>query len=617
MFSKRYDKFAGVDFSTDATAISPTRSPDALNIMPDSGGLPEKRIGYRVLHNYPGKINGIFGFEDKVLVHAGDSIYIGEEPIISGLNDGKSAACIFCGKLWILTGEEFLVYDGENISHVRDVATVPQVLSQTDDYLKNGFTYQPFNMLTTARRVGISIPEDGLRGIYIYQKADKSSVRLWYRESGKDIALKPIQECDWDEDEPYLLVELENGIYTQGVGDRVILEYKLLEDREQIIEKCTFLATFDNRLFVGGNPNYPNVDFYSELNDGAYFSDLNYTAIGTADEAPEGTYEENGVGTGGTAILGYSYVGDYLGVHKNGEGEGATLYLRRAEMTDSGTIYPIAEGIAGEGILTPFSCATLVDDPLFLTKSGVYAIAHTDVARERCLQSRSVRVNARLCAESELSGAIACVWRGFYMLFINGKVYLADARQRSYARNISGAFEYEWYYWDNVPATAVLSHKDVLYFGDAEGNFYRFNSDMLNHKGEYLMTAYNDNGEAIRARWSTKMDDDGDFSTKKLLLRRGSGAYVKTYGAGDVSVAARTERDFGNLLNFKKLGLFTFENIDFTNFTFNTHPFSFVPFGRKVKDYRMIQVILENNAVNQCMGIVAIEWQYKKGGFAK
>ena len=166
----RYDDFGGVDFSHDISAVHRKRSPDALNVIPDEGGCPEKRVGYRKLHGYPGRINGIFPFNNRVLVHSGDSIYNGEALLLDGLTDGKSTSCVFCDKLWILTGGEFLVYDGETLNHVKDVATVPQVLSQTDNMLKGGFTYQPFNMLTARRRVGITIPKEGMNVFYIYQR---------------------------------------------------------------------------------------------------------------------------------------------------------------------------------------------------------------------------------------------------------------------------------------------------------------------------------------------------------------------------------------------------------------------------------------------------------------
>ena len=45
-----YGTFSGVDFSVDASLVSKERSPYAPNLISDVGGMPEKRLGWRVLH---------------------------------------------------------------------------------------------------------------------------------------------------------------------------------------------------------------------------------------------------------------------------------------------------------------------------------------------------------------------------------------------------------------------------------------------------------------------------------------------------------------------------------------------------------------------------------------
>ena len=287
-------------------------------------------------------------------------------------------------------------------------------------------------------------------------------------------------------------------------------------------------------------------------------------------------------------------------------------------MSEEGAYYPIVAGISGEECITPYCNLNLVSDPLFLTSSGIFAIGSEDITGEKSIRSRSSRVNSRLCSEPNLEKAISAVWQGFYMVFVNGKVYLADSRGRSYVRNVTGDFEYEWYYFENVPARGVCVMGEALYFGDEAGNLYRFNNDMTDEDGEYLNTAFSDDGKAIYARWATKMEDGGDFNVLKLITRRGSGVYVKTYKKGGfVRVKIRTERDFGVEANCDTFKLFSFTDMDFTDFTFNTLPFSFLPFNKKVKDCRMMQIILENDVVNSGMGLVSIRWHYKKGGFAK
>lgn len=651
IFTKRYDRFSGVDFSTDSSQIDDNRSPIAVNIVSDAGGFPEKRVGWRTLKQFDDAINGVYDFMGKMVVHSGNKMYYStnldftefetfkkdgtEDPV--EINDAKSFGIVFGEKLWILTGEEFLVFDGDKLSFVRDVATVPQVLSQADDSLRNGISYQPFNLLTTKRKVGIKLSNGTTYSIRINQKVDTVSVHVYSALTGEEIPYSTIEKEHYDSPtlDPYCDVNFKYALPMTGLAEDIVIEYDLLdapkaEDNRKIIEQCRFAAIYENRLFVAGNPDYPNTDFYCELNDPTYFADVNYTGIGTVDEGADPdevkTRDENYVGTGGTKITGYSYVGNYLAIHKDGAENGASLYLRSSQMTENGMIFPITEGIVGESIVSHFTNVSFIDDPLFLTKSGVYAIASADVTGERCLQSRSTRVNTRLGIESELENAVACVWNGYFLLFINGNVYVADSRQKNYPRNTSNAFEYEWYFWDNIPARVVNSFNDTVYFGAEDGRFCRFNNDILDGRGGYAMNAYNDGrkvwddediGNPICAYWATKMDDMGDFGTLKHLKRRGSGIHVKSFGTTNIKVIIQTDKHFAEQISYARRGLFNFQNLDFNNFTFNTMPFSFVPFGRKEKDWRMLQVICKNDELNQALGVYAIELRYIKGYFAK
>lgn len=59
-----YEKFKGVDFTTDPSMVESYRSPWAVNMISDKGGMPEKRAGWRKLLQIPGKrINGIYRAE--------------------------------------------------------------------------------------------------------------------------------------------------------------------------------------------------------------------------------------------------------------------------------------------------------------------------------------------------------------------------------------------------------------------------------------------------------------------------------------------------------------------------------------------------------------------------
>ena len=60
-YTKTYDAFRGVDFSTDPTQVADARSPYAVNLVSDLAGFPEKRLGWRTLATLVDeRINGLF-----------------------------------------------------------------------------------------------------------------------------------------------------------------------------------------------------------------------------------------------------------------------------------------------------------------------------------------------------------------------------------------------------------------------------------------------------------------------------------------------------------------------------------------------------------------------------
>ena len=254
---------------------------------------------------------------------------------------------------------------------------------------------------------------------------------------------------------------------------------------------------------------------------------------------------------------------------------------------------------------------------MYLSDNGVYAIAQQDISSERALNLRSTRINRKLLKANNLENAHMATWKGNLLLFVNSECYVADTAQRSSAGNKTGTFEYEWYYWNNIPARVSTEHQTVLYFGTEDGRICRFNDDMTTERGEIEPSAYSDDGEAIVAEWATNLSDDGDFMRLKTMKKKGSGIMLKTYLRSGVEVCIRTDKEFEREILNKSAGIFNFEDIDFNDFTFNTSEYSVIPFNAKFKKYKAIQVICRNDKVNQAFGILGIIRRYVIGNFAK
>lgn len=687
IYTKKFTTFRGVDFSVSETMVDESRSPYAVNVISDTGGFPEKRLGWRTLINLGGRINGIYrykgmvgaGEEERVvecfIIHAGDKIYkwsgSGEATeLISGINDDKSTARLFKNALFILTGREFLSFDGEKCTRVEDgeSAYVPTtwenrgVAAYTNEEVgawsggaQSGRAYQDINIACHKRKMTFRITSnaqsyerfillDGIikpssRIVIKYIPTDavildvtapadeektnySTPVGFFNYPTGSPSANARVTiSRKWTERDDGTRAAQSLGLPEGGIIGGIITAQNVEgyvapaegEDNFSIeyvaeagvsgnaISKCTVMDIFENRIFYSGNPDFPNTDWHSELNEPTYVSDLSYTEIGL---------ESN-------PIIGYLRTGSEQAILK-GDGEDSSLYMRyRSEDSEGKTIFPIRQGSSEIGAVSRHAVCTLLDDPMYLSASGVWAIAQQDISSERALNIRSTRINGKLLEHHNLEDAIMFKWKQNLMLCLSGECYVADAAQKTYANNKTNTFEYEWYYWTNIPARAAYNFEDILYFGTEDGRICRFNDDMKNSRGEIEPKAYSDDGEAIVAEWATTFSDDGDFMRLKTMKKKGSGVMLKTYLRSGVKVCIRTDKDFEKEIRDKSAGLFNFEDIDFGDFTFNTSPYLVVPFNAKFKKYKAIQVICRNDKVNQAFGVLGIIRRYVIGNFAK
>ncbi len=690
VYTKKYGSFRGVDFSQSETMVDDSRSPHAVNVISDTGGFPEKRLGWRTLKTLGGRINGIYHYKgivtqeaetggeedtetlvDCFVIHAGTKIYSwsgreADEPteLLSGINDARSCGRYFKERLFILTGAEYLEYNGITCVRVEEgegtyVPTTWRGRSTAvdgDQYWEwyagggtdgtAGSAYQEVNIASPKRKNTFRIPVDYGYARYIFLDGKIKAgtrVKMTYIPTGRvylDVVMPESGDSAYYEvNEGFF--GFANGTYSTnppkvrignakankelGLGacgyimgvmrlskitsskpaegeDNFCIEY-IAEGGESAgaISKCTVMDVFENRIFYSGNPDFPNTDWHSELNEPTYVSDLSYTKIGLES----------------SSIIGYLRTGSEQAVLK-GDGEDATIYMRyRAEDAEGNALFPIRQGTSGIGAVARNAVCTMLDDPLYLSRNGVYAIAQQDISSERALNIRSTRINKKLLKNMNLEDAYMCTWRGNLMLFINGECYVADAAQKTYAGNKTGTFEYEWYFWTNIPARVAFEYEGVLYFGTEDGRLCRFNDDMKNSRGEIMSSAYSDDGEAIIAEWATNLSDDGDFMRLKTMKKKGSGVMLKTYNRSGIKVCIKTDRDFKREILEKSTGIFNFEDLDFNDFTFNTSEYSVIPFNAKFKKYKAIQVICRNDKVNRAFGVLGIIRRYVIGNFSK
>lgn len=373
-----------------------------------------------------------------------------DDALFTGMNERRSVSFIFNNRLYLIDGKNYLVYDGESVRSVLEDAYIPTTyinIIPSGENADIGTEYEQRNVLSpyfkhTFIADGITtefyLNENALEEISevkVYGEAveafeaDLANGRITFSEA----PVKPEAVEGGNYPEFYAGIEItakKTFTSVSGVtGER--------ENIHELITECSVAAIFDNRIFLSGNPAYPNHVFYCGRNltgyvDPSYFGVLNYM--------------QDGVGM--APITGMIPVADTLAVLKSDTRQDGSVYFHTAAETGNNIqpkIYPSTRGLSGIGCLG--ACVNFLDDPIFISRLGVEAIGQLSVRYERAVEHRSSLIDAKL-VNMDLSGAVLEEWNGYLLLLIDGKIFMADSRQR-YTHE-SGVMQYEWYYLEDI-----------------------------------------------------------------------------------------------------------------------------------------------------------------------
>ncbi len=612
----QYGGFRGVDFSTDAALVDTYRSPYSINMLADTGGMPEKRPGWRVLKRLDAPIHGIWFLqkdgETWFVAHGGDKLYTwtkDEEAVVQldGLHngDGNSAGVVMGGVLYIATGGDFISFDGGEAKHVEGYVPTTVIAREPEG---GGVSFESINLLT-GRQKNEFIP-DGTSTVYqlsadnLADDPVEVTVRGERKTEGTDFTV--------DRSTGKVTFTTAPAAPLAGQEGEVIIAFSVnIRGYRDQIAKCTILTTYgvgtNDRMVFAGNPDYPNLDWMSGVNNPTYIPDLSYSVVGGEQ----------------TAIMGYRRIGQFLAIVKQDNGQDSTVFMRSAATTASGTVaFPLQQSIAGVGAVAKGGFGNILDDQLFLSRNGVFAITSNVITAERIVQNRSFFVDRLLTKEPGLERAVSESWNGMYVVAINDHAYLLDGRQsKSYKAKSQGDFVYECYFWNNFPARCMCNVKEgaeeTLLFGTEDGKVCRMNTDIES------MARYSDDGEPITAIWAMKMDDDGDVTVLKTMIKKGNSVTIKPYTRSSAKICFRTDRDAADQEAmfqsvFGTMDIFDWSDIDFSRFSFNSNDGpQEILFNTKVKKYKRLQIIIKNDGLDEGFGIFGATKHYVLGNFAK
>lgn len=608
-YSAVVETFRGVDLNNSPSNVDKSRSPAAPNMIRDQVGKVRKRMGYETKVTAPGgaAINGVHHLMEETLVHAGAKLYRLSDTggtwsltEIGAMANARSRSFVFDQKLYLLDGTTYQVYDGETLAAVADSATVPTIIISRRP-TGGGQSYQGLNLL------GRKWTESFLG------TADATVYQLTTKDLAEDAVTARVLNADgvWEDktEGTDFTVDREAGTVTfskapgaspvTGQDNVQITAAKAREGYLDTINRCTIAAVYGvggstDRVFLSGNGDKPGVDWYSNFEDPAFFPDTNYTKL-VRD---------------GARVTGYTVLSNTLAAFIDGASDGRNVVVRSGVLDENGdAVFRVSNTMIGQDAVAPDTFCRTDKEPLFLTNRGVYAITAEELTGEKYSQERSYYIASAIGAAQGRENACACTYGDFYALALDGTIYLLDLQQKTYERNSPySSFQYECYYWPDIPARVLFLDGDALCFGTEDGKLCRFHTNVDD------VTSYNDDGAAIDAYWETS-----DFDGKIFF-------HVKTFTGLAVRLAAAVNTGVVVYAQVRgmwkqvfasgaKARYFDWSYIDFSKFTFSSDRTPRTLYGKiKLKKADKVRFRLQNNVLNEPFGLYAFGLQFKEPG---
>lgn len=483
--TKVLTRFLGADF----TSIIPDerRSPGMKNVINNNGYI-ETRPGYNQVGSTfsigePAvnlKINGIWNIssnKDIYLIHAGtklyevDSNFENKVELLDELKDTISKGFYLDEKLIILDGKRIIMFakiQGTwTAQYLDEVGYIPTTHINRNPDGTGGVSFEDINMLQS-KRINTFLA-DNISTTYVLDDTNLDELAPTVQVLTVEGTWSTITEFTYNKENGTVVFNSPLAESPVPGRDNVkILFSKTNSEALNNLNKCDIGILYgydgnDNRLFVSGNPDFPNIDWFSKDNDPTYFPSSNFTKIGSE------------------PIINYIILNNgLLGIQKDINDTDNTIYYRKSALFNGKEIFPIMEGVKNIGCISKHANCNLLNDPLTLTIHGVYAVVSDN--EEKFAMERSYFINSKLLQEENLHNAITIPFKDKYYLAINNNVYIADSR---YKTNIPDSptedYQYEWYYWENVPVRVWFKSNNELYFGTEDGKIVKFNDSCLDY----------------------------------------------------------------------------------------------------------------------------------------
>lgn len=572
--TRKYSNFRGVDFRSTECAIN--RSPDALNVWRNYNeqSCVETRPAISYLCNNLTRIASMQFFGDvlyyvdflgnvhKVIFNQDGSYK--ETRYIGNIGLGGKVF-LFDGSVYAIGDRELILLDGQGDSEyfipTTSIGALPDGTGRE--------TYQDVNLLTPKRintfhmdkdeknfvqfrldaeNVDKKMPIIKIDGEKIFggsepsgppeENEDEESISWYFNSSSSDPPGNDEEIRLYYNSGTIVVIGQEfKQAKTKGEDNIEITFSKTIKDvigadtNKKKVTGCTIVEEFDNRIFLSGNPEYPNLLLHSSLNNPMYFSDLDVYEDGKDDGRIRDMVAGNGV----------------LWVFRETDKGNGVYYHTSAFDATYGKVYPsthsnIPTGCVGRAV-------NFLDDIVFFSKLGMESVSQ-NIESEQFATHKSSAVDAKMVNTPEYRNMVLVEWEGYLLVCVGTDVFLADSRLLNAIEN---RYEYEWYHWKlgKYNITCATQKDGILYigtegqenqYGSLTGNIYTLKISDLKKD------VHHDEEVEIESHWTTPKDMFSAPNKTKTTNKKGFIVEAK----GDISLSAKTDSS-----NFETIGAFT------------------------------------------------------------
>jgi hypothetical protein len=164
------------------------------------------------------------------------------------------------------------------------------------------------------------------------------------------------------------------------------------------------------------------------------------------------------------------------------------------------------------------------------------------------------------------------------------------------------------------PATAIKTIDGNLFFGTENGELCSFNFDKRTESGEIPTEYYDFCGRTIRCGCATRMDNCGIPHLTKTMVKKSTVVKTKSFQNSAAKIKVRTNRKPYSQISRINSTLFSFDAMDFSDFSFTTMDQSLFSVKEKEKKWVEKQYYLYSDEFRKPFALYYISFRYMIAG---